>query len=63
MSTYDMRARWYAADKVRRLYGKQGFFQALHHRSEYTRGAAAHWLHGLLRSRCGGCADLSGYRR
>jgi hypothetical protein len=44
MATYDMQARWYACEKVRRVYGKEGFLRALHHRSEYTRGAAAHWL-------------------
>jgi HEAT repeats len=44
MGDYDMSVSWHAADKVRRLYGKEGLFQALQHANEYTRANAAHTL-------------------
>jgi hypothetical protein len=44
MGDYDMEVSWYAARKVRDLYGKEGLFQALKYPNEYTRSNAAHWL-------------------
>jgi len=44
MGDYDMEVSWYAARKVRRLYGKEGLFQALKHPNDYTRSNAAHSL-------------------
>jgi hypothetical protein len=44
MGDYDMSVSWHAADKVRRLYGRKGLFEALRHPNEYTRGNAAHTL-------------------